>query len=218
MRAPDSDAQQWVTTVARSGLRIERPCWAGSFTRRLTHRLALSGPPDVGAAELMVHDAGHVQWCSVRTSGETVVVAESEQISTDDKEAPVMMIDFASGAEQFIQGPAAARDGLGRALSCPLELDWAIELDELWRQHGKNPGMPGAIDVRDNHGRRHLVGSGNTTFEIYADEAVLGRVFSGDMLFDEALFSHLLRIVGGLAEVSALIGATMREAYGGYEI
>jgi len=217
MRAPDPGTREWVTITADSGLRVERRRWATPFTRRVAGRIALNGTGD--DFDAVIHDGRGRQWCAVRVSGGSAVVSDAS--APQDGEpcgTPTVSVDFATGLEEIDPGvPAHTRLALSAALGCPTVLDWVSALDDFWRQHGKDPGMPGALDVRDDQGRGHVVGSADAAFEVHADAAVLGRVWRGDLLFDEALFGHLLRIVGGLADVSALIGATMREAYGGFE-
>ncbi|MGE0218159.1 hypothetical protein [Mycolicibacterium sp.] len=217
MRAPEA-GPQWVTTTARSGLRIERTCWAAPFTRRLARRLAISAPAELAGLDALVHDGSRRQWAALRVADGVAAVTDAVAPADTAVVSAAGAVDFAAGTEDHSGAPEGARGVLGAALACPADLDWVAELDHFWRQYGKGSGMPVALDVRDLDGRRHVVGPADSGFQIHADGAVLGRVFSGDMLFDEALFSHLLRIVGGLAEVSVLIGATMREAYGGFEI
>jgi hypothetical protein len=217
MRAPDPGAREWVTTTAECGLRIERRRWATPFARRVAGRIALNGTVD--NVDAVVHDGRGRQWCAVRVSGGSAVVTDgSAPRDGEPGGTPTVGVDFPAGVEEIDPGvPTQTRLALTAALGCPTALDWVSALDDFWRQHGKDPGMPKALDVRDDQGRRHVVGSAEAPFEVHADGAVLGRVWRGDLLFDEALFGHLLRIVGGLADVSALIGATMREAYGGFE-
>ncbi|WP_141564479.1 hypothetical protein [Mycolicibacterium palauense] len=207
-----------MSTTARSGLRVERNRWAAPFTRRLARRLVLSAPRGLPDLDALIHDGDQKQWASVRISNGLAAVTDGVGSIDDVDVRDTVAIDFPRGIENYGGIAEDKRAALSRAVECPNELDWVAELDDFWRQHGKSPGMPGSLHVRDHQGRTHVVGRADTAFEVHGDGAVLGRVFSGDMLFDEALFSHLLRIVGGLAEVSGLIGATMREAYGGFEV
>ncbi|QIZ38562.1 hypothetical protein [Saccharopolyspora sp. ASAGF58] len=160
---------------------------------------------------IRVRDARSAQHCWVERNADGYHV-------TGQPPFPAVPDTVGSVDIDWVDDTSSATAGSISAVLAPITVDdWQEAAHRVWPKWQPLSGMPSGLRVVSIDGENEiLLGEPGCLFTIFGPDRVLSRLFSGDVLFDEVLFANLIRIVGGLGQVSVLIGASMREAFDGF--
>ncbi len=194
-------------------VRVWRNVDAAPFARRTATRVALNARRGLPSptAPLRVTDTAGLQSCWIFPEAGELRVSDGAPAGEDEGVAP-LVVDWLADEVTVPDGAEIP------PILAPIETaDWEQSAKLAWDRWQGLPGMPSELYVTStSSGREVTLGQPGQRFRVFGDDHVLDRLFRGDVLFDEVLFSHRIRIVGGLAQVSVLIGASMREAFGDF--